>query len=777
MGRISKLIFSCIAAIIVQTAYAQTIKLSGNITDKQGIAIDMATVVVKDSTGKIITGCTSDSLGYFAMEVMPQAYSLHISCVGYADYTHQIGGKSVFVNAVLDDAAINLGEVAVTAKTPLIRREIDRVVLNAEKLNAISTNFMDVLKHMPGVIVQDDNISMLNKGKIIFLMNGREMKMDIKGLFTYLSSLPSDNLKQIEVMTTPPAKYSAEGNAGVINFVTKKLENNYFGGYVANRLSIKERVYDGANLSLQYKHNRLEAYVNTGVGFGTIQSESKRCINYTSEIWNTTNRKFKSNDYVLGTAGADYVLTKNSSVGGILSYINMQPDADDTSKTTILPAATNSRSRYFETTTDFNSNYNRYNANLHYVLNNIGNGGLLNVNADYLNYTINDHVDLQTTHDEDMSYLNSPKTMIDIYQGKADMEMPIGHCIMSYGAAYSQSKTDNRTDYERMSTGQDLSDYFVYRESIFAAYSDVKYKFSDHWNLKFGVRGEYAKLDGNSIKMNNRTVKHLFDVFPTAYVNYSWSDYSALSLSVSSRINRPSYVDINPFTTYNDAHTVTTGNPNLLPEKSYTAELGYALGNFSLSTSVMWKSRVISSYTSIDKTQKLTTMTVDNVMKKQMYSLDASYYFDKILWLDCDIEGSVYKIVSKPMAGYNLEKTNNTSVFLYMNNNFYFNQRKTLMATLWGQYQSKEKDVVGESSSRYRVDLGFKWLLMGKRLSIGVECQNLLASHAKSIVKSEDATYVFDRTPYRVANLTVSYRFGKKLNVQQKKFGIDSGRL
>lgn len=773
-----KLIFSfLLAAIIAQTAYAQTIKLSGKITDKQGVAIDMATIVVKDSVGKIVAGCTSDSLGCFTMEVMPQAYTVHISCIGYADYTHQIGDKNAFVSVTLNDAAIGLGEVTVTAKTPLIRREIDRVVLNAERLDAIATNFMDVLKHTPGVIVQDDVISMLNKGKIIFLMNGREIKMDMKGLVTYLSSLPSDNLKQIEVMTTPPAKYSAEGNAGVINIVTKKLKNNYFGGYAADRLSIKECVYDGASLSLQYKHNRLEAYVNTGVGFGTMQSDSKSCIDYTSEIWNTTNRRLKSNDYVVTTAGADYVLTKNSSMGGIISYINMQPDADNTAKTTILPSGTNNWSKYFETITDFNSNYNRYNANLHYVLNNIGKGGLLNVDADYLNYTINDQVDLQTTHDEDLSYLNYPKTAINIYQAKADMEMPIGRCTMSYGVAYSQSKTDNRTDYERISSGQDLSDHFIYRECILAAYADMKYKFSDKLDVKCGVRGEYGKLDGNSIKMNNRTVKHQFDVFPTTYLNYSWKDYNTLSLSVSSRINRPSYVDINPFTTYNDAHTVTTGNPNLLPEKSYTAELGYTLGNFSVSTSVMWKNRVISSYISIDKAHKLTTVTVDNVMKKQMYSLDASYYFDKLSWLDCNIEGSVYTIISKPIAGYNLEKVNNTSVFFYMNNNFYFNRKKTLMATLWGQYQSKEKDVVGESSSRYRVDLGLKWLVMGKRLSIGVEWQNLLASHTKSTVKSKDATYVFDSTPYRVVNLTVSYRFGKKLDVQKKKFGIDSDRL
>lgn len=100
-------------------------------------------------------------------------------------------------------------------------------------------------------------------------------------------------------------------------------------------------------------------------------------------------------------------------------------------------------------------------------------------------------------------------------------------------------------------------------------------------------------------------------------MNYSWKDSHSLSLSVSSRINRPSYVDINPFTTYIDSHTIQSGNPKLLPEKSYTVEIGYTVGNLSLSASSTWKDNVIASYTSIDDASKLITMTIDNVMKNK----------------------------------------------------------------------------------------------------------------------------------------------------------------
>lgn len=762
-----------------QVTYAQTIKLSGLITDRQGKNIDMATVVVKNDIDKIVAGCTSDSTGFFSMNIIPQQALLYITCVGYTGYTQQIdcGSKDIFVNAILDTATIDLGDVVITSKLPYVRREIDRIVLNTEKINAVAANFMDVLKHTPGIIVQDNTINMLSKGKIIVLINGRELKMDMKGLVSYLSSLSSDNLKQIEVMTTPPAKYFAEGNAGVINFVTKNLRNNYFGGNVLNQLSIKEHTYNDVSLGLQYKYNKTEAYANIGIGLGTMQFENNNHTYYPSETWNTTSFRLKSNDYVLAIAGFDYILTKYSSLGAIVSYSNMRPDAENKAKTSVLSYSHSDSPKYFETLTDFKSNYNRYNVNLHYTINEIGKGGKFNANADYLNYTINDSVNLQTLYDESLFYVNRPKTTICIYQGKADMELTIGNAILSYGAAYSQSKTDNRTCYERISRNYDLNDHFVYNEYIIASYADMRYRFSDNWEAKVGIRGEYGKLDGNSIKLNTRNIKHQFDLFPTAYIDYSWNNNKTISLSLSSRINRPSYVDINPFTTYIDAHTVQSGNPKLLPEKSYSFEIGYTFSDFSVLASMTLRNKVISSYASIDNIKKLTTLTVDNIMKMRMYSLDVSYIFNKLSWLDSTIDGSLYTVASKSEFNYSLGNSNYTSVYLYINNNFYLNQKKTIIANLWGQYQTKEKDVVGESPVRYRVDLGLKFMLFDKKLLIGLDYQNMLTSHLKSIIRSEDATYIYDRMPYRVLKISISYKFGKQLNINPKKSSINTNRL
>lgn len=774
-----KIILLLFMALYLQAGFAQTIKIQGKVSDRHGNAINMATILAKDDEGKVVAGCFSDSIGSFHMAITAKANELFVSSVGYKDYHSSLDKTKhlIVANVFLDSAVNRLGEVVVSSKRPLVVRKIDRIVLDAERLNAAAYNFLDVLKCTPGVIVQDDDISMLNKGKIIVLMDGRELNMDKKSLCIYLATLSSDKLKQVEVMTTPPAKYSAEGNAGIINFVTKKIKNNYLGGYVSNRLAIKERVYDGTSLSLEYKHNKLEMYANAGYGFGTMQTDNTSHISYTNENWSTTNRKLKSNDYVVATSGLDYGLSKNSSLGFILSYTNMRPDANDLSNTLILSKKSEERMGRFQTSTKFDCDYNRWNSNLHYVIEHIGGDGNLSVNADYLNYDIRDHVSLQTNYDETLKYSNFPKTKINIYQFKADLEIPVGHAILSYGNAYSASKTDNLTNYEYMNANYDLDDHFIYRENIFATYVDLKYIFSEQLDAKIGLRGEYGKLDGNSLKTNSRKVKRQFDLFPTAYLNYQWSDDNSITLSVSSRINRPSYVDINPFTAYKDTHTIQRGNPNLLPEKSYSAEIGYTYKDFSVSASILRRDRVISAYTSIDQTKKNITVIMDNVMKKHMWSLDFSYYLDKISWFDTSVDGSLYMLMSKPVHGYDLESVKHVSTFLYMNNNLYFNKKKTAMANLWGQYQGRDKDALGKSSPRYRIDLAIKYLLLNKRLSIGVELQNMISSHFKSTVEMNGALYTYDSKPYRVLNLSLSYRFGKILNVKQKEFGISTNRL
>ncbi len=116
-------------------------------------------------------------------------------------------------------------------------------------------------------------------------------------------------------------------------------------------------------------------------------------------------------------------------------------------------------------------------------------------------------------------------------ENTAWLSKPImGQAAFSCGIMYSASKTDNQPHYDYISVAYDLNDHFVYRENIFSAYADVKYKLSKRLETKVGLRGEYGKLNGESIKMDTRTVKRQLDFFPTAYLNYDWNSFFFLLL-------------------------------------------------------------------------------------------------------------------------------------------------------------------------------------------------------------------------------------------------------
>lgn len=771
-----RLIAFLLAAILSLGARSQTVWLRGVVTDRRGAAVDMATVTVSADAGGTALGCVSDTSGRFSVAVAPRrTYTVRVTRLCYAGRTLsvEVGSGDAHVSVVLDTAAVALGEVSVTARRGLVRREADRIVLDAARLAATATSAMDVLRHAPGVVVEDGVISMPGKGAVMVLLDGREMKQDSNGLAAVLGALPAADLRQIEIMTTPPARYSAEGQAGIVNLVTRRLRTDYLGGSAAGKLRAGERTAGSTSLSMKYRGGRLSAYATTAAGLGTVLTRSTCRVNYPQEIWETKSRRLKSDNYVHATAGVDCEVWRKSSAGLLVSYSGMRPDADTRAATAVSPGGGE-----FESFTDFDCAYRRLNANLHYAALDVC-GGRLSADADYLSYTISDRVDFRTTHADGLCYLNRPRTGIDAAQLKADMELPRGRVTMACGASLNHTRTSARTDYERASgLPRDLSDHFVYIEDILAAYADAKCSLSERWEAKAGVRAEWGRLDGQSPREGSHTVKRQLDIFPTAYVGYRWREGSSLSLSLSGRIKRPVYVDINPFTTYTDARSVKTGNPGLLPEKSRVCEVGVTLGGaFSLSGSVTWRDRVIAPLTTADEARRLTVETVDNIMRKRMYSLDASYATDALGWLSSTVECSVYTIAARPLPGVGLDGTTHTSLFAYTSNNVFLNRRRTLVANVWGQYQGSERDVAGESAARYRVDIGVKWTLASGRLSLALECRNMLASRPLTVSRSA-ASSVTRRSPAPriiVASLTV--RFGKKTGVRQRSPALGAERL
>ena len=198
-----------------------TVTLRGTVLDANGYPVEFATVSLADTVCK--AGAITDAKGAFTMRIPRGRQTIHVQCLGYEDIPAEITGDTSMPQVFLKPSSREIDAVVVNAKRPLVTRTVDRVILDARSLAKLGGTAIDLLRHTPGLRVSlDGGVEMVGKGQLIVLVNGREQHMEGAELANYLRNLRAADVATIEVMTTPPAKYAAEGDAGIINIVERK---------------------------------------------------------------------------------------------------------------------------------------------------------------------------------------------------------------------------------------------------------------------------------------------------------------------------------------------------------------------------------------------------------------------------------------------------------------------------------------------------------------------------------------------------------------------------
>lgn len=196
------------------TTFAQDAITYGTVKSSNGIGIEFATVRIVYSNGHTY-GAVTDNNGEFKIECERGNAQIFVSRVGFTSYENEVTileETKTLPDIVLEEADIELSGITITARKPLVRREVDRIVLDASQLSKMSVHALDLLRQTPGLIVSSDgSIQMIGKGSVIVMVNERQLKMTTRELITLLRTYRATDIESIEVMTTPPAKYAAEG--------------------------------------------------------------------------------------------------------------------------------------------------------------------------------------------------------------------------------------------------------------------------------------------------------------------------------------------------------------------------------------------------------------------------------------------------------------------------------------------------------------------------------------------------------------------------------------
>lgn len=755
---------------------AQTYRLSGCVQDENRQPVEVANVLLKQAKDSAyITGMLTDTQGCFSFDQPLGEYLLHITLIGSEDLYVPVvlrGNKNVGELTLKSSSAL-LDEVTVTAARPVIKRLVDRVVFDAHNtIASAGGSALDLLREVPGLQVGQNSIGIIGKGGIRVYINDRETKLSGDELIDYLRSYDASQILKVEVITTPPSKYDAAGNAGIINIRLKSRPKDYVGGTASASYSAGEKDnYGYGGVSLNLSKGRVSSFLNGGTTQGNYETREKNYRYFPQNTWNSradyTN--YMNSFYLQG--GVDVSLERDWTVGMQAIYNHSAPKPGNAlSWTEVYDASTAVLDSLLYSNSDKDTSSDRLNLNFHTDKVWDDKGKKMTWDVDYLRDNrdenmgflsktlLPDGTEIPGTN-FDYNYLQHRK--VDVVSSALDFILPFEKYKITAGAKVSFTNTRNGINYDTSDPTLVQDDYFRYKEQIYALYADYSREFSERFSMQLGLRMEHTRTTGISEAKDTEDKHDYTRLFPTVYLLYSPTDGHALNFSFSNRISRPSQNMVNPFPFYQNKYTYACGREDLKPSYTYNAELGYTLkNNFNVSAYYSYSDDVFFQVVDLDAETNVTSFLWENFMQTHAFGLNNSYTF-RTKWLQTYAQHGVSYRRTTSSAAITSPEEKGWAYNASLRNTFFFNEKKTLLATLSGSYSSRQYQGIYLMSPTYSVSAGMLYRLLNNKLSLSLNVNNLFVSHSKLETMSNGLKIIADNQfAFASFRIGVSYTFG-----------------
>lgn len=774
--------------------------VKGILLDEKNQVIPYATLMLKSSIdSSLYKGELSNENGAFTFENIKEGnYYLEIKTIGYQTFksaTLSISEQNSIVDLGtlnLKSTVQNLSAVTVSIDKPFIERQIDRTVVNIENsLIHQGSSILDVMEKLPAVQVnQDGQISLKGKSGLIIMIDGKPTGMSGQDLANMLKGMSSSNVQKIEIITNPSAKYDAAGNAGIINIIMKRNRREGFSGGVNGSYGQGRYEKVNAGFNLAFKNKKYNIFTN----YTFSHRKGFNNLILTRKFYNggTLNTVFDTYNYILFPfnthnlrMGSDFYLSKKTTFSILASGVNTQfnPIADN--HTNILDGNNNIINSY-----DFKNRsvdkFHNYSVNTELKHQFDSTGKELIVDLDYAAYGNNADQKFTTTlNDANGAYLSENLLVGDqdgsltIYAAKADYTNPFKNGAKleaglksSYVEANSNIRFYNKIN-EDLIFDSTRSNHFIYSENINAAYINYSKEFKK-LSVQLGLRAEHTNANGKQIITGQTFYRNYAQLFPSVFFDYKLNDKHGLNLSLSRRIDRPAYQQMNPFRKLIDATTYAEGNPYLLPQISYNSELTYSYFNtVFLTLGYSYTTDNITDVLVQDGEKRVTVQTVANLA--EVHSYNANLVFTKKLtkwWTTNTSLFSYYSLYTGTVNNYSFNQGWPSFTFNTSNS---FPLAKGLSAELSFIYNHKSLYGVTFINPNYNLTVGLQQSVLKKRGSITINFSDILWRAWPSGVTqfgnvNENWMAVRDT---RVLNVSFNYRFGKGQVKMRRNTGAD----
>ncbi|WP_192820199.1 TonB-dependent receptor domain-containing protein [Rufibacter sp. LB8] len=772
------------AAISVKNVAFQTsagVPVTGQVMEATTkIPVGFATVALLDAAGKPVYGTAADANGQFTFpKVAAGAYQVSISFIGFATklqpVTVSAAGALALGQIFLETDSKKLEEVVITGEKNLIQETDDGLVYNAENdITNLGGTATDVLKKVPMLSVDiDGNVEMRGSNKIKILINGKPSTMLSDNLAEALEQIPADLIQSVEVITSPSAKYEAEGSAGVVNIITKKSTLEGFTGSLnATAGNRSNNLNSNFNWRRRGLGLRASAGGNLNDRFGNSESDQiyfeSRQISQRSNYENDGTSRY-------GQLSADYEVNEKNTLGGSLRLngSNSQ-NARSLQSIETNPEGAITRQLHRDINTDGHSNnlegnlfyrrtFARKNQEFEFLT-------TFNTNTNDSDYDLLEEngLGLITNRQENLNHSGTREMTF-----KADYTHP----FEKYGQVEVGARSvlrSSETDY-RFSSAPGLeaplvqdprrSNQFVYDQNVHAAYFSYTLRVDKKYILRVGGRYEYTTVHGNFKTTNTVLDKPFSNFMPNIMFRRTFKNDHQLRLSYSTRIQRPPIGQLNPYINDSNPFSIRYGNPDLEAELTHNTEINYSwlVKSLTFNASAYWRqtNNDIGSYQFVVIAEDTVQHnTFRNIGKNATYGSNLSMtlrFKQKGQW---GVNGNVYYSDLNPGEG-----RPRRSGFMYnLNTNVSYRFTKELSVQAAASYNSARISLQSRSTGNQSYSLGVRKEFWNRKAGISLNMENFLqqAIEVRTTVQNPLWTSSSLNSNYnRVVRLTFNYRFGK----------------
>lgn len=581
-------------------AFAQhTIK--GRLIDVNGDPIPFAHILLfqADTASILLHGEIANDNGDFVIE-HDRADSVYVKMqsLGFTEYqttVFYLNGEVELGRLTMAANTEMLDEVVITGQKPLYEQRIDRTIVNVQgsAINA-GTNVLNVLSRAPFVRIDrgSNQIAMMGKQGVMVMIDDKPIRLENTDLIHLLSNMSSGNIESIELITSPPSNYDAQGVAGIINIRTIKKREGFTGQFSANA-GYGQRGKFGGALNMSYQKGKLFTYANLSSGTDYTREE----VVIAAKSSDLKSQSDIQVDRVPTTAlhsaevGLDYQISRNTSIG--LSFSVLESDWKMSSLATTTSSSNGST--FVSTTESYEKNKMLKTISSVELSQRLSERTVLDAGYDHTrferrnptNYTV-------INNDSTSNFISNATTPLSIDVVTADVRHAVNKKIeVSSGIKGTFSNFNNNVTVANEHEGAMIddtrfTDAFSMDERILAAYASGDFALSPRVKLVTGIRYEHYYLDissKNSGRISSRTNGLLF---PSVFLSYKPDDNQEFSVSYVNRIQRPGFLILAPYFYFFDPNTLYTGNPTILPARSNQLQLN--LNNFGAITTLQYTS-------------------------------------------------------------------------------------------------------------------------------------------------------------------------------------------